>query len=322
MRHALLGCAAALGLGAAALWAQPAAADAPDVVASVKPVHALVAAVMAGVGEPTLLVEGAGSPHTYALRPSDARALQDADLVFWVGRALETFLVRPLETLPQDARIVTLAEAPGVRLLETREGGVWGDHDGEHHDEAGHEEGGAEDGHAHGPVDGHIWLDPANARAIVAAAVAALGERDPANADAYAANGRAAVARIDALEAELRARLAPVKDRPYLVFHDAYHYFEDRFGLNAVGSITVSPEAQPGAGRLVALRDAIADLGAACVFSEPQFEPRLVETVVEGLPVGRGVLDPLGAELTPGPDLYAELLTGLADGLVACLGSR
>lgn len=311
--------AAAVLFALAGWWAPAALADAPAVVASVKPVHALVAAVMAGIGEPTLLVRGAGSPHSHALRPSEARTLQDADLVFWVGGALETFLARPLATLARDARVVTLLDAPGVTLLESRRGGAWGeDHEHEHDDPAL----AGDAGRAHGPIDGHIWLDPANARAIVAAAVAALSERDPANARTYQANGRATLDRIDVLEAELRRTLAPIRDRPYLVFHDAYHYFEDRFGLAAAGAITVSPDLRPGARRLVEVRRVIEDRGARCVFSEPQFEPRLVDIVTEGLPVGRGVLDPLGADLEPGPDLYPRLMRQLAAGLNACLGVR
>lgn len=351
MRRWTVGIAAA-AMAAAAMVAAPARA-APEVVASIKPVHALVAGVMAGVGEPKLLVPGGASPHAYALRPSDARALQRADVVFWVGDMLETSFARPMRSLPHDALVVTLTQAPGIRLLETRSGGIWGehvhdhaaaadddhDHDHEHdhdhdgiHEAAGgqhhddHDDHDHDQAHAHDhggdatAIDGHIWLDPANARAIVAAAVAALSERDPANADAYAANGTALVGRIDALEAELAARLAPVRDRPYLVFHDGYHYFEDRFGLRAAGAVTVSPELRPGARRLTELRAEIADRGAVCVFSEPQFEPTLVETLTTGLTVGRGVLDPLGADLEAGPDLYPQLMTALADSLVRCLG--
>ncbi len=353
-RPAVLGLLCALGL----LGTAPARAEAPRVVVSIAPIHSLVAGVMEGVGTPTLLIQGAGSPHSYTLRPSEAQALQQADVVFWVGEELETFLVRPLAALPGGAHAVALIDAPGMRLLPVREGGAWESHahgaesDADHdhadhhhgdahdhghdhaHDHAGtaeahdHDHGhaaaaaeghGAED-HDHGAHDAHLWLDPENAGAIVRAAAASLSARDPANAGAYAANATQIEARLDGLEAELTAALAPVRTVPYVVFHDAYQYFEDRFGLNAVGTITVSPERAPGAQRLQEIRQKIRELGARCVFSEPQFEPRLVETVTEGLAVRRGVLDPLGADLPNGPDHYFALLSGLANSLGECLG--
>ena len=165
----------------------------------------------------------------------------------------------------------------------------------------------------------HVWLDPHNAEAIVQAAVAALQKADAANAARYAENGEAVIARIDAMDADLQVKLASVKDAPYLVFHDAYQYFEAHYGTRAVGSITVTPERTPGAKRIAELRDKIEDAGAVCVFSEPQFEPALVATLVEGTDAKTGVLDPLGAELAAGPDAYFELMEDLAGSLVTCL---
>lgn len=310
-------------------------AEAPAVVASIKPVHALVAGVTAGVDEPTLLVQGAASPHTYTMRPSDARALQQATLVFWIGDGLETFLEQPLEALAGDARVIELGATPGLTLLPTRAGGTWGEHEhgdeerdaaqvaSEPHDEHA-EEGGEhaheEEHHAHeAGSDMHIWLDPHNALFMVERIVAALSETDPDRAATYERNGGRLQARIEQLDAALEQKLAPVSDRPFVVFHDAYHYFEHRYGLNAVGSITVSPERPPGARRLREIQDALAGLGAACVFAEPQFEPALVATVVEGTGAGTGVLDPEGASYDEGPELYFDLLHGLADSLIACL---
>ena len=165
----------------------------------------------------------------------------------------------------------------------------------------------------------HVWLDPHNAEAIVRAAVAALQQADAANGARYAENGAAVIARLEAMDADLSARLAPVKEAPYLVFHDAYQYFEAHYGMRAVGSVTVSPERAPGAKRIAELRRKIEDAGAVCVFSEPQFEPALVATVVEGTAARTGVLDPLGAALSAGPDAYFSLMENLADSLVACL---
>ncbi len=349
----------ALGLGAM-ITAQPALADAPAVVATIKPVHSLTAALMEGVAEPTLLIRSGGSPHSYAMRPSEARALERAEIVIWVGEGLETFLERPLETLAADARIVTLAESDGLRLLPLREGGGWDAHDhaGDEHDEhhgehAEHHEGHDDhaehndhddhadhddheehadhhddhDDHAeihhddeHGAFDMHVWLDPRNAAAMAQVVAEALVAADPENAPAYRANAARLDADLAALEHALEERLATVRDRPFVVFHDAYQYFEGRFAVNAVGSITVSPDIQPGAARLRELRQTLAATQARCVFSEPQFEPRLVETLVDGMEAESGVLDPLGAELPAGPGQYFLLMNTMADSLIDCLG--
>lgn len=327
------------GVGAA----QSLAIAEPRVVVSLKPVHSLVAGVMgdtAGSGEPRLLIPGAASPHAYSLRPSDAKALSEADLVFWIGPGLETFLERPLRSLAGGSRVVTLSEAPGVALLETRAGGAWGAHDeahGEEHDgqeddghasaEAGtapdkhdeHDDEGDEPAHRHAEHNLHIWLDPDNAVAIVRAAVAALSEVDPDRAAAYANNGAALVDRLQALDRDLASDLAAVRDTPFVVFHDAYPYFERHYGLNAVGSIAVSPERTPGARRLSEIRAKLKGLEAACVFSEPQFTPRIVDTVIEGTSARHGVLDPLGTDLPAGPDAYFALMRGLAKSLRDCL---
>ncbi|NYZ13012.1 zinc ABC transporter substrate-binding protein ZnuA [Azospirillum sp. RWY-5-1] len=297
--------------------ALPAAAEAPKVVASIKPVHSIVAAVMQGVGEPQLVVKGAASPHTYALKPSDARALQDARLVFWVGPELEGFLAKPLKVNATKARAVSLMGIPGLPLLETREGGAWEE------DDHGHSHGHSH-AHEHGHDDheehnAHIWLDPRNVRLMVGAVAETLAKADPANAAAYSANATAYAARIDALDAELERTLAPLRDRPFVVFHDAYPYLENRYDLNAVGAITVNPERRPSAKRLKEIRAKIAGLDAACVFAEPQFEPALVNTIIEGTGARKGVLDPEGADIPDGPDLYPTLMRRNAAALVDCL---
>lgn len=308
---------------------------APAVVASTKPVHSLVAAVMGDLGSPDLIVKGSASPHTYSLRPSDAAALESADIVFWTGHGMELFLADALETLSGEARVVELADAPGITLLPVREGGAFEahEHEGEGHEGHDHEAEGhdheaeghdahAEDGHDHGHEgegDMHFWLDPENARLMVTEIAMVLAEVDPANAATYEANAEAERVRLDELEEELRTSLAPVAGKPFIVFHDAYQYFETRFGLTVAGSITVSPETMPGAARVDELRSKVAELGATCVFAEPNFQPAIVSTIIEGTPARAGTLDPEGAALTEGPDLYANLLRGLATGLLDCL---
>jgi zinc transport system substrate-binding protein len=296
------------------------------VVASIKPLHSLVAGVMQDVAAPVLLVKGAGSPHTYSLRPSEARALAAADVVFWVGAGLEAFLVKPVHALAGNAEVLALSEAPGVHLLATREGGMWEAHEHDDHAEqhvgnhdAEHERG-EEHGHAHGQFDMHVWLDPRNAEAMVGAIVATLSDADPDNAATYQSNGDSLRQRLQDLHQSLTTGLEPVRDRPFVVFHDAYHYFENRYGLNAVGSIAVDPGRRPGAQRLAEIQHRLEELDAACVFAEPQFEPALVDTVIEGTSARKGVLDPLGASLDDGPDQYFQLMNGLAASLVGCLG--
>ncbi len=324
------------------------AAEAPRVVTSVKPVHSLVAGVMGDTGEPRLILDGAASPHRYSLRPSDARALQEAQIIFWIGPMLEASLVEPLETLSPDARVVALHAAEGVDLLGFREGGSWEMHDeehqegghrgehheehhGEHHDEhrrerqgehykGHHEEHHGAEAHAHGGNDMHVWLDPANARAMVEHIAAELADVDPDRAGHYRRNAEALASRIESVDAEIAEKLSEVRSMRYIVFHDAYQYFERHYGLNPVGPITVSPERAPGAARLREIQARIEETGAVCVFAEPQFEPRLVETVVEGSGARIGSLDPLGAAYEAGADLYFDVMRGLAEGLRDCLG--
>jgi zinc transport system substrate-binding protein len=297
---------------------------APSVVASTKPVHSLVSAVMAGVGEPTLIVKGAASPHTYSLRPSDASALENADIVFWTGHGMELFLADALETLSTKAETVELAESEGIELLPMREGGAFEPHShgGEDHghEEHEHDDHGGDHAHEHEEGDMHFWLDPENAKLMVANIARVLSKADPENAAAYQANAQTEIAALGALETEVAATLVGVKDKPFIVFHDAYQYFESRFGLEVAGTITVSPEAMPGAARVDALRKKVSELGATCVFAEPNFEPAIVSTIVEGTEAKAGVLDPEGSALTEGPGLYGDLLRSIAAGLVDCLG--
>lgn len=291
---------------------QAASAAELRVVASVKPIHSLVAEVMKGVGEPTLIVQGASSPHTYAMRPSDAEALSKADIVFWGGHPLEHFLEKPLESLGAKAKTVALLDDPAIKTLAPREGGTFEADDDGDDDHSG----------PGAPVDPHFWLDPENGRAALRIIAQTLSKADPDHASAYAANAESADKTLAALEDSIATELAPLKDKPFIVFHDAYHYFEHRFGLRAAGSITVSPEVQPGAGRIAEIEDKVRSLGAVCIFSEPQFEPKIVDAVASGAKTFKGVLDPLGADIANGPDLYPTLLKGLADNLKTCLSKE
>lgn len=342
-RPRLAGVATGCALLAATALAGPGQAlAAPKVVASILPVQSLVAAVMTGVGTPELIVKGAGSAHSYQMKPSDARTLAAADVIFWVDEGLETFLDAPIEALPKNATVVALAEVPGMKLLPRREGGVWekhshahegADHDDDDHDhdkadahDHDHEAANAAAGHDHdhdheGNTDLHVWTDPTNAAVMAEAIAATLSKADPANAERYAANLAALKATLTALDSELAATLKPVQEKPFIVFHDAYQYFQTRYDLDAAGSITLDPTRQPGADRIRQIHARISELGAPCVFSEPQFEPRLVQTVIDGTKAHTGVLDPLGADIPPGPNQYPEMMKALAKSMAACLAN-
>ena len=264
----------------------------PEVVVSLKPIHSIVAAVMTGIATPRLVIEGGASPHGYALRPSAAVALARADLVFWVGEELELFLARPIAALAGAAEVVTLGDLPGLANVPRGEAGGF---------------------------DPHIWLDPANARLISHAAADALTAADPANRARYESNAAAFADRLDILDGELRATLAPVVGLPYVVFHDAYGHFERHYGLAAIAAVTVNPQNKPGAKRITEIRQSMAALGVRCLFAEPQFAPALAKTIIEGTGARLAVLDPLGANLETGPEAYFAIMRGLAASLRDCL---
>jgi zinc transport system substrate-binding protein len=292
-----------------------AAAEAPRVVVSIKPLHSLVAAAMEGVGEPMLLVRSSADPHSYTLKPSEAQALSAARLVVWAGPGVETFLEKPVAALAGKARVLRLDRERTLKLMRAREGGAW----------EGHEEHAAGHGHAHGhkhsQVDGHLWLDPDNAAGIVQAAARELAALDPPNAPRYTANAARTVAALKALDAELRRQLAPIRGKRFIVSHDQIQYFEKRYGLAAAGSISISPERPPSARRLYQLRSRIVSQRVVCVFGEPQVPDNLVKTVVEGTTARVGMIDTDGGAGVPeGKDAYFAMMRNLATALVDCLG--
>lgn len=294
-----------LTLVVALMLAAGGANAAPRVLASIKPVHSIAAAVMEGTGAPELLIAGAASPHSYALKPSDAQKIARADVVFWIGPQMETFLQTPLKNLAPRARIVALMDADNVTRLEARSGGLW-DPD-------------ADDHSAHSGMDGHVWLNPANAIAMARAVAKTLGAADPANAARYTANAESFTAATRTLDDAIHVRLAGVRARPYIVFHDAYRYFEAHYGLSPVGAVTVASERPPGARRVAEIRARIREWNAICVFTTPQFSPPLVAALTEGSSARTGALDDVGADIPAGSGFYGALLTRIADSMSACL---
>ncbi|ARJ65337.1 zinc ABC transporter substrate-binding protein [Magnetospirillum sp. ME-1] len=299
--------ATALFLFGLAVPFAPARAEAPAVLVSIKPLHSLVASVMAGVGEPSLIVSGSASPHGYAMKPSDARAAEKARLVVWVGPALESWLERPMARRKDGLAMLSL---PGLIRLDAREGGAWERHDHDHH------------GKHHDETDPHVWLDPRNAQLLAGAVAERLAALDPANASRYAANAEALKRRLSALDTEIAARLAPVTKRPYVVFHDAHQYFEARYGMSPAGAITVDPERPPGPKRMAQLRDRLKASGASCVFGEPGAPSATATTLAEAAGARMGRLDPEGLLVPAGPDSYVQQMKGLADSLAECLTAR
>jgi zinc transport system substrate-binding protein len=300
----------ALLAGIAASLGTAATAAELEVVVTIKPLHSLVAQVMDKAGSPELLVKGAASPHTYALKPSDASMLGAADVFLRMSDTMEPFTVKLAKSLPKRVQVVTLQDTRGLKLYRRRTGATFEDDpdDGDH-----------DHGRSHASMDGHAWLDPVNAKVMVDRIAQVLAARQPASAALFRANAGAAKARLDALSAELARELSPIAGKPYIVFHDALQYFERRYRLRVVGSIAISPEVPPSAKRLSALRKRIASLGAICAFAEPQFDTRLIGTVTEGTKARTGTIDPEGARIEPGPELYATLLRNLARDLKACL---
>ncbi len=316
--------ASAAVLTLAVFGAFPATASALEVVVTSKPIHSLVAGVMGETGKPKLLVDGSASPHTYAMKPSDAKAVNAAKVFFRVSEGLEPFTGKLVKSLPKSVTVVSLEEAPGVTRLDRRKGRTFETHSHgsgkKGHDRHGHHDDHDDDDHADGSrTDPHVWLDPSNAATMTRHIAEALAKADAANASVYRANAEGVATRIDALATEISREIAPVKGRPFVVFHDAYQYFERRFETPAAGSITVSPEVQPSAKRLAAIRRKIVELGAVCVFAEPQFKSKLIDTVVEGTKSRAGTLDPEGSQIEAGPDLYFALMRGLSRNLVSCL---
>ncbi|MFT7447662.1 zinc ABC transporter substrate-binding protein [Sulfitobacter sp.] len=355
-------------------------ADVPRVATDIAPVHSLVSQVMAGVGTPDLTIPPGASPHSYAMRPSEARALAGADLVVWVGHALTPWMGEPIDALAGDALHLELEDVAGTLVLKNRAGVAFEahDHDDDHDDHAGdedhdahddhadnddhadhddhaddeghddhaddeghddhaddeghddhaddddhadHDDHADDDGHNHaaGAIDPHLWLDPVNASLWLGAISDVLGQLDPENADIYAANAAKGQAELSDLQTSIQAQLSPLQGRPFAVFHDAYHYFEARFGVEASAALSLSDGSAPSAARLAEVREVVQSVKAVCVFTEPQFNPGLVAALAEGGDMKSAPLDPLGAELTPGPALYGEVIQGLATSFTECL---
>ena len=298
-----------------------ASANVPKVVTDIPITHSLVTRVMAGIGMPDLIVDRGASPHEYSLRPSNAASLEVADLIFWISNGLTPWLDDALNTLARNAKVIELMDAKGATVLSFREGATFETHSHQHkQDEDGHDEHKHdEDEHATGNVDPHGWLDPYNGRIWLDVIATALSKIDPTNSDIYFANATQAKADIDTVISELEATLAEFRGTNFIVYHDAYQYFEKRFDVLAAGSISLGDVSDPSPARIAEVRKKVEELGIICVFSEPQFNSELVRTVTDGVSVKTRVIDSLGTQFTLGPDFYLNVLRGIAQSMASCL---
>jgi zinc transport system substrate-binding protein len=310
-------------------------ADTPQVAVDIAPVHSLVARVMEGVAVPDLIIQPGASPHEYSLRPSEAAALQASDLVFWVGPGLTPWLADTIETLAQEASVTALSKLDGTVKLEFRESAMFEVHD--HDDHSGHDDHDAHadhdahddhddhdgtaghDEHDHGAYDPHTWLSPKNAMTWLNAIAGQLSAVDPDNAGAYYANAAAGRAEIEVLMGDVTAILDPLRNGRFIVFHDAYQYFEQDFNFPASGALSIGDASDPSPARIAEIRDRIAEQGIDCVLAEPQFNPGLIATVLDGTDAQTGILDPIGSDLEPGSALYPDMIRNLAKALASCM---
>ena len=309
------------------------------VVASIKPIHSLASYVMDGVGKPDLIVDGYNSPHGFSLKPSHAKMIENADLIIWVGEDLEAFLEKPLNTISKKAVNIEIMDLSGIKKLKFREKNIFEGHDDhghghkekkhddhghghkeKKHDDHGHKKAKHDDhgheGHAHGEHDPHVWLDPMNAKVIVKEIEKQLVKLDPDNSSKYKANSKKAQSELDNLTKNIKRDLKG--NLRFVVFHDAYQYFENRFGIKVLGALTVNPDVLPGAEQLSEIREVIEHEKVNCLFSEPQFNPAIIKSIAKDTKIKTGVLDPLGATLNKGKGMYSELLQSMYASFKGC----
>ena len=300
------------------------------VVTTIKPIHSLVSGVMDGVSDPTLIIEGSNSPHNFSLKPSHAKMLEEADIVFWIGEDLESFMEKPLNSLAKNAVQISFMNLKSIEKLKFRDMSDHDDHDEDGHKDDDHDDHGNEDhhghedehddsshdGHGHGEFDAHIWLDPMNAKAMVLEIAHELSDLDPLNKSTYEKNAEKMISSLDDLIE--RVSTAIPKNPSFIVFHDAYQYFENRFNIKAAGALTLNPDVLPGAKQIAEIQELIEHDSVKCIFSEPQYNPKIVEMLSADMNVSTSVLDPLGAYIEVGPKMYNNLILEIASSLKDC----
>ena len=302
--------------GTALLFSSFSAIAEIKVVTTIKPIHSLVSGVMDGVSNPTLIIEGSNSPHNFSLKPSHAKMLEEADIVFWIGEDLESFMEKPLNSLAKNAVQISFMDLKSIEKLKFREMSDHDDHDDHHGHEDEEDDDSSHDGHNHGEFDAHIWLDPVNAKVMISEIAHELSELDPSNKSNYEKNAEKMISSLD----DLIDRVSTIipKNPSFIVFHDAYQYFENRFNIKAAGSLTLNPEVLPGAKQIAEIQELIEHDSVKCIFSEPQYNPKIVEMLSADMKVSTSVLDPLGADIDTGPKMYNNLILQIANSLKDC----
>ena len=303
------------------------------VVTTIQPLHSLISNVMGNKGKLDLILEGTASPHSFTLKPSHAKMLENADAIFWIDKDLESFLEKPLKSIPKKAKVVHLMDISGLEIHKFREKNIYGGHDDhdkhghkedkhDDHDKHGHKEDKHDDhdkhghAHAHGEFDVHIWLDPNNAKVIVKEVANQLATLDSKNSDFYKENSKKTINKLDNLINKIDKSIN--KKASFVTFHDAYQYFEKRFGVEALGALTINTDIQPGAKQIEEIQHLVEDKNIKCIFSEPQFNPKLINMIAKSSGAKTGVLDPHGSSYKPGNDLYFNLINDLYENLNKC----
>ena len=303
------------------------------VVTTIQPLHSLISNVMGNKGKLDLILEGTASPHSFTLKPSHAKMLENADAIFWIDKDLESFLEKPLKSIPEKAKVVHLMDISGLEIHKFREKNIYGGHDDhdkhghkedkhDDHDKHGHKEDKHDDhdkhghAHAHGEFDVHIWLDPNNAKVIVKEVANQLATLDSKNSDFYKENSKKTINKLDNLINKIDKSIN--KKASFVTFHDAYQYFEKRFGVEALGALTINTDIQPGAKQIEEIQHLVEDKNIKCIFSEPQFNPKLINMIAKSSGAKTGVLDPHGSSYKPGNDLYFNLINDLYENLNKC----
>ena len=313
------------------------ASETKGVVSTIQPINSLVNAVIGNTGKTISLIPAKASPHEYKLKPSDTKKLQNANIIFFVSDHLETSLTKVFKNLPKNIKIINLMEDAGIKHLAIRDNEAWERHDhhhrhGDHDDYDKHVK--KDDDHDHDKHskkhddhddhekedDVHIWLSPDNAVKIIKKINKELSLFFPENVKTYNQNANQMIKKINQLKVELKKELLGIKDEPFIVFHDAYQYFETSFDLNAVGSVALEGDIASSPKQISFIKDKIVKLKASCVFQEPQFDSRLVQIVVESTNAQIGILDPLGVNIKSGENFYLQLLKNMAKSLKDCLG--
>ena len=306
--------------GTALLFSSFSAIAEIKVVTTIKPIHSLVSVVMDGVSNPSLIIEGSNSPHNFSLKPSHAKMLEEADIVFWIGEDLESFMEKPLNSLAKNAVQISFMDLKSIEKLKFREMSDHDDHDDHGHDDHhGHEDEDDDsnhEGHNHGEFDAHIWLDPVNAKAMVSEIAHELSELDPSNKSNYEKNAEKMISSLDDLIERVSTTIP--KNSSFIVFHDAYQYFENRFNIKAAGALILNPEVLPGAKQIAEIQEIIEHDSVKCIFSEPQYNPKIIEMLSADMKVLTSVLDPLGANIEAGPEMYNDLILEIASSLKDC----